>query len=191
MRLLEGRMTTHSAGRRSNALGHAVVHALALSIACLASWYLTTGLLAVDPSVKHDDDLLGGMWAVIATVFVYRIGYAESVRAAVSRGVATAASFVLCLAWLLFLPAGPVGLVVLIGVGTALLLFVGRPDDVVTTGATTAVVMVVAALGPADDAWTQPVLRAVDTAVGITVGLVAVRLARRLSKPSPASNTES
>ena len=46
----------------------------------------------------------------------------------------------------------------------------GRRDDIVTVGITTVVVMVVAAMSPVD-AWQQPLLRLVDTIVGITVGV--------------------
>jgi multisubunit Na+/H+ antiporter MnhB subunit len=46
----------------------------------------------------------------------------------------------------------------------------GRPDEVITTGITTAVVMVVAAISP-DHAWKQPILRVVDTIVGVAVGV--------------------
>jgi uncharacterized membrane protein YccC len=48
--------------------------------------------------------------------------------------------------------------------------FLGRRDDIVTTGITTAVVMVVAAMSP-QDAWQQPLLRLIDTVVGIAVGV--------------------
>ncbi len=56
--------------------------------------------MAVSPA----DDLLGGLWAVIATVFVYRVTYQQSMTAAVSRVAATAVSFALCLIYLIFLP---------------------------------------------------------------------------------------
>jgi uncharacterized YccA/Bax inhibitor family protein len=46
-----------------------------------------------------------------------------------------------------------------------------RPDDIITTGITTAVVLVVAALSP-DHAWKQPILRVVDTIVGVIVGVI-------------------
>jgi multisubunit Na+/H+ antiporter MnhB subunit len=46
-----------------------------------------------------------------------------------------------------------------------------RPEDVITTGITTAVVMVVAAISP-DHAWKQPILRVLDTTVGVAVGVV-------------------
>jgi len=115
------------------------------------------------------------MWAVIATVFVYRTTYQEDVAAALSRAAATGLSFALCLIYLLILPFSPVGLVVLIGVGTLILTVIGRSGDTVTAGITTAVVMVVAGLTP-HDAWQQPILRIIDTAVGVSVGLAAVSI---------------
>jgi uncharacterized membrane protein YccC len=54
--------------------------------------------------------------------------------------------------------------------GTVVMTFLGRRDDIVTTGITTTVVMVVAAMSP-QDAWHQPVLRLIDTIVGIAVGV--------------------
>jgi uncharacterized YccA/Bax inhibitor family protein len=47
----------------------------------------------------------------------------------------------------------------------------GRTDDIITTGITTTVVMVAAAMSP-DHPWRQPVLGAVDTVVGVVVGFV-------------------
>jgi predicted anti-sigma-YlaC factor YlaD len=52
---------------------------------------------------------------------------------------------------------------------------IGRSDETVTTGITTAVVMVVAALSP-HNAWRQPVLRMLYTAVGVGVGVASARL---------------
>jgi uncharacterized membrane protein YccC len=43
-------------------------------------------------------------------------------------------------------------------------------DDIVTTGITTAVVLVVAAMSPGPP-WYQPILRLLDTIVGIAVGV--------------------
>ena len=48
-----------------------------------------------------------------------------------------------------------------------------------TTGITTAVVMVVAAMSP-QDAWLQPLLRLIDTVVGIAVGIGSMRIASLL-----------
>jgi len=72
--------------------------------------------------------------------------------------------------YLLFLPFNPAGMAALIGIGTLSAMLLGRRNEIVTTGITTAVVMVVAALSPAD-AWRQPLLRLLDTIVGVTVGL--------------------
>jgi uncharacterized membrane protein YccC len=58
----------------------------------------------------------------------------------------------------------------LIGIGAVVMTLLGRRDDIVTTGITTAVVMVVAAMSP-QDAWRQPLLRLVDTVIGIAVGV--------------------
>ena len=63
----------------------------------------------------------------------------------------------------------------LIGVGTVVMMLLGRREDMVTTGITTAVVMVVAAISP-QDAWQQPLLRLVDTVGGIAVGIGCMRI---------------
>jgi uncharacterized membrane protein YccC len=150
---------------------HVFLHALTLKILCVISFWLITHALAHMFSVSRDDDLLGGMWAVAATVFVYRYSYEESAGAALSRMRATSLSFALCFIYLLFFPFHLWGLATLIGVGAVVMPLLGRPDDVITTGITTAVVMVVAAISP-DHAWKQPILRVVDTIVGVAVGVV-------------------
>lgn len=150
----------------------AVLHSCALTAACYVSYWLTTHALARVHGLSTADDLLGGMWAVVATVFVYRTSHRQAVAAALSRIVATLISFALSLIYLLFLPFSPVGLVALIGVETLILTLVGRPGEIVTAAITTAVVMVVAALSP-HNAWQQPILRVIDTAVGVAVGLAA------------------
>jgi uncharacterized membrane protein YccC len=159
----------------------ALLHSVALVVACLVTYELTTQVLARVHSISASDDLLGGMWAVIATVFVYRIGYQESVTAALSRSVATLLSFVLCFGYLLVAPFHPWALAALIGLGTLVLMVIGRPEDVVTAGITTAVVMVVAAISP-HHAWQQPILRVVDTAIGVAVGFTAAWMAMRLTR---------
>jgi hypothetical protein len=55
-------------------------------------------------------------------------------------------------------------------VGTIAMLLLGREDDVATTGITTAVVLVLAAMSP-EQAWQHPIFRLLDTTVGITVGV--------------------
>ena len=157
--------------RYSSETRHFFLHALTLSILCVISYWLITRMLAHIFSVSRDDDLLGGMWAVVATIFVYRYGYEQSVGAALSRVAATSLSFVLCFIYLLFFPFDLWGLATLIGVGAVAMSLLGRPEDVITTGITTAVVMVVAAISP-DHAWKQPILRLLDTTVGVAVGVV-------------------
>jgi len=70
----------------------------------MITYWLITRMLAHMLSVSRDDDLLGGMWAVVATVFVYRYSYEDSVGAALSRMGATSLSFALCFIYLLFFP---------------------------------------------------------------------------------------
>jgi uncharacterized membrane protein YccC len=147
-------------------------HGLALAAACLLTYWLTTHALASVHSLSKADDVLGGLWAVLATLFVYRESHRQSLAAAVSRASATLVSFALCLIYLLLFAFHPLGLAVLIGVGTFLLMAVGREEDVITAGITTTVVLVAAALSP-HDAWEQPILRLADTAVGIAVGVGA------------------
>jgi uncharacterized membrane protein YgaE (UPF0421/DUF939 family) len=146
-----------------------------MAIACFISYALITHLLTQAYFVSQDDGLLGGTWAVVATVFVYRLGYQESLRAASSRIAATLLSFFLCLVYLLIFPFSAWGMAALIGIGTSLLTLLGRPEDIITTGITTAVVMVVAGISP-QHAWIEPILRLVDTVVGIGVGILAARI---------------
>jgi uncharacterized membrane protein YccC len=132
--------------------------------------------------VSPSDDVLGGIWALIATVFVYRTSYDGSATAAVSRMTATLLSFFLSLIYLLLLPVRPVGLAVMIGVSWLAATLIGRPQDAVTAGITTAIVLGVASLSP-HDVWQQPILRLVDTALGTAVGLGTAWIALRLTAP--------
>jgi uncharacterized membrane protein YgaE (UPF0421/DUF939 family) len=140
-----------------------------MAIACLISYSVMTYVLS--PFMGKDDTYLGGMWATVATVFVFRETRVSSLAAGVSRMAATCVSFALCLAYLVILPFHPVGLAALLGIGTVIMMYLDRRDDIITTGITTAVVMVVAAVSPRD-AWHQPLLRLADTVVGIVVGVV-------------------
>jgi hypothetical protein len=81
-----------------------IIRGALLAISCAISYWLITHILANAYSISTDDDLLGGMWAVVATIFVYRYSHAESVRAALSRMAATSVSFALCLIYLLIFP---------------------------------------------------------------------------------------
>ena len=153
-----------------------------LAVACLISYWLTTRVLSLVYSVSTADDALGGMWSVIATVFLFRNGYNKSLAAAVSRMAATLVSFALCLAYLAFLPFHPWGLAILVGLSVLVTALIGRPEDEITAGITTTVVMVAASLSP-HDAWRQPILRLADTAIGVAVGLVAAWLGLRAVRP--------
>ena len=145
-----------------------VIYALEMAIACAASyWVITQGLA---PFVDKASDLLGGMWAVVATVFVFRDSRTGSLSAGLARLIATGVSFALCFLYLVLFPFQPVGLAALIGIGTVVMILLGRREDIVTTGITTAVVMVVAAMSP-QEAWQQPLLRVIDTLVGVAVGV--------------------
>src|SRR5712672_4112300 len=153
-----------------------VVYALNMAIACLITYWIMTHILS--RFVDTASDFLGGMWAVAATVFVFRETRLQSLSAGIARLIATCVSFALCLLYLSLFPFNPVGMAALIAIGTVIIAQLGRRDDIVTVGITTAVVMVVAAMSPAD-AWQQPLLRLADTMVGITVG-VACRWAASL-----------
>jgi uncharacterized membrane protein YgaE (UPF0421/DUF939 family) len=161
-------------------------YALDMAIACLASYAISISVLS--PFVDKPDALLGGMWATVATVFVFRETRLDSLSAGISRLIATCVSFALCLAYLVLLPFHPVGLAALLGIGTVIMMYLRRRDDIVTTGITTVVVMVVAAMSP-QDAWRQPILRLVDTVVGIGVGVACKWIGsflyfRRVGKPA-------
>jgi uncharacterized membrane protein YgaE (UPF0421/DUF939 family) len=145
-----------------------VVYALDMAIACLIAYLIMTRCLY--RLVDEPADFLGGMWAVVATVFVFRETRSGSLSAGISRLIATCISFTLCLLYLSFFPFTPAGMAALIGIGTIVMALLGRRDDIVTAGITTAVVMVVAAMSP-ENAWQQPLLRLADTVVGIAVGV--------------------
>jgi uncharacterized membrane protein YgaE (UPF0421/DUF939 family) len=145
-----------------------VIYALNMAIACLITYWIMTHILF--RLVDGPADLLGGMWAVVAAVFVFRDTRLRSLSAGIARLLATCVSFVLCLLYLLLFPFTPIGMAALIAIGTLVMTLLGRRDDIVTVGITTVVVMVVAAMSPAD-AWQQPLLRLADTMVGIAVGV--------------------
>jgi len=160
----------------------AVLDCAVLAAACLLAYWLVTGLLSQVFFLSRADSLLGGMWAVIATVFVFRASYADSMAAALSRMAATSVSFVLCLIYLALLPFHPWALALLVGVSALVVTLIGRPGDAVTAGITTAVIMVVAAVSP-QHAWQQPILRFADTVIGVAVGVAAAWLGLSVLRP--------
>jgi Fusaric acid resistance protein-like len=166
------RLTVHEQARSETGWSYGTDTKTRRQISCFISYAAITQILTRAYFVSRDDDFLGGMWAVAATVFVYRESYQKSVGAALSRMAATSLSFVLCLVYLLILPFHAWGMAALIGIGTIALSLLGRSEDIITAGITTAVVMVVAGISP-QHAWKQPLLRLVDTLVGVGVGIVA------------------
>jgi Fusaric acid resistance protein-like len=154
-----------------------------LAVACLVSYWLTASVLSRIHSLSAADDVLGGMWATIATIFVLRQSYDQSIAAALTRMLATFVSFAICLLYLVFLPFHAVAMAALIGLTSLILVLMGRPADAVTGAITTAIVMVMAAVSP-QDAWLLPILRLADTLVGIAIGVsaawIGLRLVRRL-----------
>ena len=151
-----------------------LIYAVEMTIACAISYWIITSVLA--RFVDKPSDFLGGMWAVIATVFVFRDTNSNSIYAGLSRLIATCVSFGLCVFYLLLFPFHPVGLAALIGIGTVVMTLLDRREDIITTAITTTVVMVVAAISPRD-AWQQPFLRLIDTIVGIAVGIGCIQIA--------------
>jgi uncharacterized membrane protein YccC len=160
----------------------AVASGAGLTLAALVSYELATRILTSAVS-SRDDQMLGGMWSAVATMFVCRQSFTESLGAALSRTAATLVSFILCLGYLLLFPFSSWGMAILIGIGGVILLMIDRPGDIITTSITTAVVMVVAGLSP-QHAWRQPILRLADTVIGIAVGITAVWIERALRSPS-------
>jgi uncharacterized membrane protein YccC len=92
-----------------------IVYALEMAIACAISYWIITYGLA--PFVDRASDFLGGMWAAVATVFVFRDTRAGSMSAGLSRLIATCVSFALSLLYLLVFPFQPLGMAAVIGVG--------------------------------------------------------------------------
>jgi uncharacterized membrane protein YccC len=160
----------------------AAVDAVLLALACLVTFLLVTRLLSRLYFISRADDLLGGMWAVIATIFVTRDSYRQSLAAAASRMAGTTVSFLICLIYLLFLPFHAWALALLVGASVLAVTLIGRPQDAITAAAATAVVMVVAAVSP-HHAWQQPILRFADTVIGVAVGIAFAWTGRRLTRP--------
>jgi uncharacterized membrane protein YgaE (UPF0421/DUF939 family) len=145
-----------------------IAYAIDMAIACwlsfaVAAWAI--GLFANTPN-----DLLGGTWATIATIFVFRDTRIHSWSAGLDRLTASTVSFALCLPYLLLFPSTPFALGLLIGTGTLVMMLLDRREDIGLTAITTAVVMVVAIISP-EHAWQQPLLRFADTAMGIAIGI--------------------
>ena len=157
-----------------------IVYSITMALACLLSYAVMTELL--NAAVEGHDDLIGGMWAAVSTAFVFRDSRQHSLSAGAGRLIATSVSFALCLPYLWLLPPTVAGMAILLTVGTLLMVLLDRREDIITTAVTTIVVMVVSILNPSD-ALSQPLLRLIDTLVGVAVGVAcssaAVFLFRR------------
>jgi uncharacterized membrane protein YgaE (UPF0421/DUF939 family) len=144
-----------------------VAYALDMAVACLITYAVMAYLL---PRWGWPTTSVGELWAVISTVFVYKDSRAHSLTAGMARLIATFVSFALCLIYLWLLPATIIGMAVLIAIAVLLMMFIGRQDEMGLTAITIAVIMIVAADKP-QEAELQPILRLVNTVVGITVGV--------------------
>ncbi len=145
-----------------------VAYAIDMAIACLITYWVMIFLLP--RLVGWPSTSIGVLWAVISTVFVYKDTRTHSLSAGISRLIATFASFALCLIYLSLLPATTIGMGALIAIGVLLMILIGRRDETGLTAITIAIIMIIAASNP-QDAWLQPLLRLVDTLVGIAVGV--------------------
>lgn len=166
-----------------------LIHAIGLGFAAGLVYLLVGTLLSPVPGTSIDDDELGGMWAVVAVVVVFRETAKGITGASGARLAATVLGILLCLGYVLVFPFSAVGLGVLITVGTIVATLVGRPQDANTTGITIAVVLIAAHIA-GDETWRIPVLRLADTAIGVVVGAavawVVVRLSGRVAERAPA-----
>ena len=80
-----------------------IVYSVDIAIACLISYLIITQVLS--RFVNVSSVLLGGMWAVVATVFVFKDTRARSLAAGTARLAATLVSFALCFLYLSFFPS--------------------------------------------------------------------------------------
>jgi len=167
---------------RARVTGIDVTAAVVLGATCGAVYLLVVAVLGPAIGESRESGEIGGMWAVVATIFVFRASVGEALKDAWSRLVATTISLALCLAYLLLLPVNPLGIAVVIAAGALLALLAGRAQDAPLTGITSIVVLVVADLGHPAPQWVQPLLRLLDTAVGVAVGLVVAAALIRITE---------
>jgi uncharacterized membrane protein YccC len=153
-----------------------LAHAVLIAASATASYTIVTEGLSAITTLDDGTDRLGGMWAAVATLFCFRDSYADSAKYALSRMSATLTSFVLCTIYLLLFPFSIYGIAVVLFLGAVTLIGLQRREDITTTSITTVVVLVVAGLAT-HDRWAQPLLRLLDTAVGVLIGLIAAKLA--------------
>ena len=85
-----------------------ICYAADMAIACALSYGVITAILA--PLVREGDTMKGGMWAVVAPVFVFQDTREKALTAGRDRLIATCVSFALCLAYLLIFPFTGLGM---------------------------------------------------------------------------------
>jgi uncharacterized membrane protein YccC len=157
------------------------IYSIALGLSALACYWFAAHVVNPIHRVSATGDTIGALWATISTIFVYRHSYEESESAALSRIAGTVVSFVLCLIYLLLFPFHLWAIAVLIAIGAFLLALAGRPQDTMPASLATVVVLVIASIDP-HDAWQQPIMRLLDTVVGVAIGLAAVWISVRLMR---------
>jgi uncharacterized membrane protein YccC len=145
-----------------------IVYAVGMAVACLIAYWIALNAFA--SGFPKPSETIGAMWAAIAAAFVFRDSRTEALSAGIARLRATFVSFVLCQIYLSFFPPTAVGMAVIIGTGTLILTALRWRQDIITTAITTIVVVVLAQLDPGT-AWYQPVLRFLDTLLGIAIGI--------------------
>src|ERR1700733_14817364 len=145
-----------------------IAYAVDMAIACIVTYWIMAFLC---PHWGWPTTSVGELWAVISTVFVYKDSRAHSLTAGMARLIATFVSLALCMIYLWLLPATIIGMAALIAIAVLLMMLIGRQDELGLTAITIAVIMIVAADKP-QEAELQPILRLVDTVVGIAVGVI-------------------
>jgi uncharacterized membrane protein YccC len=146
-----------------------IAYAGAMAVACVITYWI---MLEVHDrfGLGASSRVVGSLWAIVATIYVFRDTRANSLSASIGRIIATVVSFALCFAYLLLFPFTAIGLVAVMAGGTLVMMALGRREEISLTAVTTAVVMLVAAI-EAQNAWQQPLLRLMDTFIGIAVGV--------------------
>ena len=146
-----------------------IAYAVDMALACLITYWIMVTIHSRF-GLGASSEVVGTLWAVVATIYVFRDTRAKSLSASVGRVIATVVSFALCFAYLLLFPFTPIGLIAVLAGGTLIMMALGRREEIGLAGVTTAVVMLVAAVD-VQDAWQQPLLRLMDTLIGIAVGV--------------------
>jgi len=169
----ESAATRASASPRHILAWH-VLYAVSMAVARLVAYWIA--LYGFASGFSKPSVTIGAMWAAIAAAFVFRDSRTQAFSAGISRLRATTVSFALCQMYLFFLPPTAVGMAVIIVAGTLILTAFRWREDIITTTITTIVVMVLSQLDP-QNAWYQPMLRFLDTLLGVAVGVACKWLA--------------